>query len=172
MGRRGAIASHVSRTYGIVDNFSDRSYHQAGSVMVKSLEMLLIDDDPSLVPLIAMMIRRFFAERVALTEMTDPVAAKEWIETNAPDLVLTDQQMPEVDGFEILKSAKKRNPYCQVVIYSGHFSDEALCLALRLGATDYVSKTAVPEELLQILDHAHRRVLRWMQALPATTACA
>ncbi len=133
--------------------------------MDENLKMLLVDDDDSVVRALTALIGRAFQGRVDLTAMTDPVAAESWVNSNSPDLVLTDLEMPVVDGFEILECARRRNPYCQVIIHSGHFSPEALHRALKLEATDYVPKSAGPKELLDVLEHAYRRVIRWTQAL-------
>ncbi len=133
--------------------------------MDENLKMLLVDDDESMVRSLAVLIGRAFRGRIDLTALTDPVAAESWVNRNSPDLVVTDLEMPVVDGFEILKCAKRRNPYCQVIIHSGHFSPEALLLALELEATDYISKSAGPKELLDVLEHAYRRTVRWTQAL-------
>ncbi len=133
--------------------------------MDENLKMLLIDDDEFMVRSLAMLIGHTFQGRIDLTAATDPVVAESWTNSNSPDLVLTDLEMPEVDGFEILKCAKRRNPYCQVIIHSGHFSPEALRRALKLEATDYIPKSAGPKELLDVLEHAYRRIIRWTQAL-------
>ena len=134
--------------------------------MIQSINMLLVDDDESIVRLLIREIRKAFHTRLALTAMSDPVAAKRWIKDNCPDLVLTDLQMPEVDGFEILRCAKRRNPYSQVIIHSGHSSTTALNEAIDLGVSDYVPKHPDPESLLQALEYAYSRVLRWRQMLP------
>jgi len=133
--------------------------------MNNQITMLVIDDNHSLVCSLAMMLRTYLEERITLTEMTDSVAAKHWIEKHGPHLVLTDLQMPEVDGLEILRSARKRNPYCQVILHSAHISAEVLCLALKLEAADYLLKSESPEHLLQVVEHTCDRIIRWEKAL-------
>lgn len=134
--------------------------------MAKRVNMLFVDDDESLIRLLTRVIGDRFDRRLALTSMTDPVAAKRWIEQYRPDLVLTDLEMPEVDGFEILACARKRNPYSQVVVHSGQFSPDLLRKAIELGASDYVPKRTDRANLLEALESACCRVLRWSQVLP------
>ena len=134
-------------------------------VMDENLKMLLVDDDESVVRWLTVVIGRAFQGRIDLTALTDPLAAKSWIDRNSPELVVTDLEMPLVDGFEILRCVKQRNPFSQVILHSGHFSAEALRLALKLEAADYVQKCADSKELCDALEHAHRRVIRWTQAL-------
>ncbi len=80
--------------------------------MDENLKMLLVDDDGAIVRSLTALIGCTFQGRVDVTALTDPVAAESWANSNSPDLVLTDLEMPVVDGFEILECAKRRNPYC------------------------------------------------------------
>ena len=136
-----------------------------GSEMNGNLKILLADDDKDLLRSLTTGIGRVFRKRVDLKASSDSVAARQWIESNSPDIVVTDLEMPLVDGFEILKFAKARNPFCQVIVYSGYFSAESLRLALKLEATDYLSKSGETNELVDALDHAYRRIVRWTREM-------
>ena len=139
--------------------------------MCRIPKMLLIDDDGPLVQTLTRSVGRLIGEKFTLTAMTDSLAARHWICGNSPDLVLTDLQMPAVTGFDIVECARRSNPACQVIVYSGHISPEALHLALRLGAVDYIEKAADWEDLEQALRSACDRVVRWNQALPERVTC-
>ncbi len=140
--------------------------------MNDKLKMLLVDDDESVVRALTRLIGRAFQGRIDLTALTDSVAAKGWIEKNSPDLVVTDLEMPMIDGFGILATAKRCNPYSQVIMHTGFFSEESLRLALRMEATDYLHKCGEPKDLLDALEHACRRVVRWTQISPETARIA
>lgn len=73
-----------------------------------------------------------------------------------PDLILTDLQMPEVDGLEVLKTIKTLSPDTPLIVISGtgHISDTVE--ALHNGAWDYLLK---PIEDYSILRHAIKQVL-------------
>lgn len=136
--------------------------------MRRAIRLLLIDDDPAMVRLLSQVIGRSFADRIELVEMTDGPSARLWIEEHMPDLVVTDLEMPTVDGLEILKCAKRRNPCAQVLMLTGHSSIEALFEALESGASDYLLKPVDQESLVMLLEQACSRVLRWKQALRGT----
>ncbi len=140
--------------------------------MQNKLKMLLVDDDSLLVRALSVIIGQAFQGRIDLTALTDSVDAKRWIERNSPDLVVTDLEMPMIDGFAILESAKRANPYCQVIIHSGHFTPDSLRLALKMQVTDYVFKGGDPEELVDVLEHAYRRIVRWTQMAPEVALIA
>lgn len=68
---------------------------------------------------------------------------------HAPDLVLLDVSMPDMDGLEALVGIRERAPRTAVVMFSG-FEEEGLAeRALALGAADYVQKSVFVEELVE-----------------------
>lgn len=130
--------------------------------------LLIVDDDPAMVRLLSTFTARAFGDDMHIETATDPQAALERIDQGGIDILLTDLDMPEVGGIDVLKSAKRRNACTQVIVLTGHSSGQALLSALELGASDYVLKPVDQETLLSLLRQAHRRRLRWQQALVAT----
>lgn len=55
-------------------------------------------------------------------------------------LVITDLQLPGVDGLEVLRAAREANPAASVVIVTGFASLDSAIQAVRLGAYDYLTK--------------------------------
>ncbi len=75
-----------------------------------------------------------------------------------PHLVITDLRMPELDGLEFLRIAKKEWPRTPFIIVSGAGTMEDVIHGLRLGAWDYLTKPISPMELLKhAVDHALER---------------
>ena len=62
------------------------------------------------------------------------------IEQTPPDVVLTDLQMPEMDGLELVKRVQKRWPLLPVILMTAHGSEETAAEALRAGAASYFPK--------------------------------
>ncbi len=79
-------------------------------------------------------------------------------------LVITDWQMPGMDGLALLRRIKERLPHTPVVMITAYGSTETVIQALRSGVSDFVLKPYRPEELLQIVE---REVARHRQAVPA-----
>ncbi|MEX0586019.1 MAG: response regulator [Pirellulales bacterium] len=71
------------------------------------------------------------------------------IEQAAPDLVVTDLMMPEMDGFELVSAVRSRFPLVPVILMTSLGSEETAVRALQHGAASYVPKTAVPRDLLE-----------------------
>ncbi len=131
-------------------------------------KLLLVDDDPSMVRLLAKVIDRCFGEQIELQCLTDSAKARETIENDLIGILLTDLEMPGTNGLSLLRCAKRRNALTQVLFITGHSSLEALSDALELGATDYLLKPLDQAELVEILGQAQKRLRRWQEALAGT----
>lgn len=73
------------------------------------------------------------------------------IETKEPDLVVTDIQMPRMDGHALLKHIKKRWPDLPVMIMTAYGSIERAVEAMRDGAVDYMTKPFEAEVLVNMV---------------------
>ncbi|QDU94463.1 ATP-binding response regulator [Lignipirellula cremea] len=88
------------------------------------------------------------------------------IEKEAPDLVLTDMQMPEMDGLELVGQMRLTCPQIPVILMTAEGSDELAVEALAQGAAGYVPKSKLhallPETIEHTLSlmHADRRYAR------------
>jgi len=138
------------------------------SLSKQSSTLLLVDDDPSVVRLLSAIIKKSFGEEIAIESLTDPAKARERIFKGGIDILLTDLEMPGINGLELLRCAKELNTCTQVLFFTGHSSHGALLEALELGATDYLLKPVDQEQLLELISQAFNRQRRWHQALAET----
>jgi CheY-like chemotaxis protein len=74
--------------------------------------------------------------------------ALEAISARPPDLVVTDLQMPEIDGLELVETVRRRFPGLPVILMTAHGSEEIAVQALRKGAASYVAKRNLAAELV------------------------
>lgn len=78
-------------------------------------------------------------------------AALELMETNPPDLVITDIRMPVMDGIELAERAKARFPKTKIVFLTGHSEFEYAKKAVALKVDDYVLKPVSAKILQELL---------------------
>ncbi|MDH3603720.1 MAG: response regulator, partial [Candidatus Tectomicrobia bacterium] len=87
--------------------------------------------------------------------------ALDHIEREPPDIVLTDMQMPELDGLALVEETKARFPLIPVVLMTAHGSEEIAVAALKTGAASYVPKQSLLKDLgptlREVLEMAHAR---------------
>jgi len=62
------------------------------------------------------------------------------VTSNDFDIVITDLNMPEMDGIEVLKVIKKNKPYIEVIVITGYATLENAIKAMKIGAYDYFTK--------------------------------
>ena len=62
------------------------------------------------------------------------------IAAEKPDIVVSDLQMPEMDGLELVETIRREHPGLPVILMTAHGSEETAIQALRKGATNYVAK--------------------------------
>jgi DNA-binding response OmpR family regulator len=72
--------------------------------------------------------------------------------TSEPDIVITDVMMPGIDGLEVTKRMREQRDDIDVVVMSGFGTEELVVNALRAGASNYIKKPIVFDELFKILD--------------------
>ncbi|RYY02060.1 MAG: response regulator [Gammaproteobacteria bacterium] len=74
------------------------------------------------------------------------VAKKSYDENNI-DLILTDMQLPDVNGFDLIKYFRQKSNNIPIVVYSAFAFDEDVAAAMAVGATDYLRKPAMFTEI-------------------------
>jgi CheY-like chemotaxis protein len=74
------------------------------------------------------------------------------IEKEQPDLVVTDLQMPELTGLELVEEAKTRFPAVPIILMTAHGSEEIAIQALQRGAASYVPKRNLAQDLLDTVE--------------------
>ncbi|MFH1919321.1 MAG: response regulator [Planctomycetota bacterium] len=74
------------------------------------------------------------------------------IERTRPDVVVTDLQMPRMNGLELVRTIRERHPGVPVILMTA-FGSEALAVeALDKGAASYVPKSQLPDKLLNTVE--------------------
>ncbi|MBN2318555.1 MAG: sigma-54-dependent Fis family transcriptional regulator [Acidobacteria bacterium] len=76
------------------------------------------------------------------------------IQASAPDIVLLDLKLPDMDGLEILASIKKTHPDIYIIIMTGYATVSTAVEAMKLGAFDYQAKPFSDDELIMTVNRA------------------
>ncbi|MDD9946511.1 MAG: sigma-54 dependent transcriptional regulator [Myxococcales bacterium] len=99
--------------------------------------ILVVDDDRAIRKIIK---DRFAALGHVLDTANDGQEAVAKLDTFAPDLMLLDLRMPNLDGFGVLRALRERSQRPEVIMLTAHGSIEAAVQAVQLGATDFIQK--------------------------------
>lgn len=69
-----------------------------------------------------------------------------------PDLVLTDLQMPEMNGLELVEAMRQQHPLVPVILMTAQGSESIAVAALAQGASSYVPKRKLGDDLVEIVE--------------------
>jgi CheY-like chemotaxis protein len=113
--------------------------------MPDPLHILLVDDDLQVVKFLK---KTLEAGGYAVTATTSGQEALTRLRQEPPDLLIHDLNMPEPDGFDLLKIARSEFPYLRVLAISGYLKGALLDAAKIVGATATLEKPLTAEKLL------------------------
>jgi DNA-binding response OmpR family regulator len=108
-----------------------------------SQRVLVVDDEPMVREVVVAYLER---EGFQVDEAATGLRALEQISDAAPDLVVLDVMLPEVDGFSVLTELR-RSGNIPVILLTARTEEPDRVLGLELGADDYVVKPFSPREL-------------------------
>lgn len=94
-----------------------------------------------------------------LTE-NDPLRALNLIQSERPELVLTDLRMPGLDGIGVLNAAKQVDPNIKVVVLTAYATVQTAVTSLRQGALDYILKPYTSKDLEEVARRAFEQHAR------------
>ncbi len=113
--------------------------------------ILVVDDDPGVRYTLKEILESVDAE---VFEAADGVDALAWLEKHRADLVITDLQMPRLNGMQLLERLRATLPAPKTILLTAHGSERHAVQAMKLGAYDYFSKPFDTDEVLEVVDRA------------------
>jgi DNA-binding NtrC family response regulator len=99
--------------------------------------LVVVDDEQGILDVVSRFARRGGYDVETCSNGRDAIAL---IQARRADLVLVDLRMPDVGGLDVLRAIRDIDPCCQAVLMTGYASVETAVEAIKLGATDYLSK--------------------------------
>jgi two-component system response regulator PilR (NtrC family) len=99
--------------------------------------VLVVDDEPDLCELLSITLKRMDLDPRTAGTLG---AAQRMLKTDQYDLCLTDMQLPDGDGLELVRWIQQYSPSVPVAVITAHGNMETAVRALKLGAFDFVSK--------------------------------
>ncbi|WP_247729714.1 bacterio-opsin activator domain-containing protein [Halovivax limisalsi] len=113
--------------------------------MSQAIDVLLVDNEPSFATLAAEMLVRA-DESLDVTTETSPSAALEAVRDDPVECVVSDYDMPQMNGLELLEAVREADENLPFVLFTGKGSEEIASEAIAAGVTGYVQKKAGAEQ--------------------------
>ncbi len=110
--------------------------------------LLLVDDDAPFVNRLA----RAMEKRGFITETAESVAAGKAIaQTRPPAFAVVDLRLEDGNGLDVVEMLRERRPDCRIVVLTGYGAIATAVAAVKIGATDYLSKPADANDVMNAL---------------------
>lgn len=119
------------------------------------LDILLVDDEKKMVHLLKSILTE---EGYRVTGVFSGAAAIEQLRQVSFDMILTDLRMTPIDGMEVLTTARRLHPDCEVIMMTAYASAETAVEAMKAGACDYIIKPFKTDELLLLLKNISEKI--------------
>lgn len=114
---------------------------------VWGMHVLVIDDDARMRQVLVRLLRSSGFDRV--DEAADGQQAMELLAESQPDLILTDNQMPRMDGIELTRQLRAAGNKTPIIMLSGHGDSHQVVTAVRAGVDNYLPKPISADVLFE-----------------------
>ena len=137
--------------------------------MPEAYKILVVDDEPDLQPLVLQrMRRRIRSGQYSFVFAHNGVEALEVLrEQNDIDMVISDINMPQMDGLTLLEQIPKVDPNVRSIIISAYGDMKNIRTAMNRGAFDFVTKPLDFDDLQLTIDRTLAYLKEWREALAA-----
>ena len=122
--------------------------------MADDIHILYVDDEPGLLSLGKIFLER--SGQFIVDTITSAPAALMLQKTNRYDAIISDYQMPEMDGMELLRKIRSSGNTIPFILFTGRQREEIAAEALEEGADFYLQKGGEPSSLYAELSHKIR----------------
>lgn len=118
------------------------------------INVLLVDDEICYVNVLA---NRLSKRNITASKAFSGTEAIQKLRKKDFDVIVLDLKLEDMDGIEVLKILKKMAPHINVIMLTGHGSEEAAKDGIKEGAFDYLTKPCELHELIEKIREAQKR---------------
>ncbi|WP_435364282.1 response regulator [Haloarchaeobius sp. DYHT-AS-18] len=138
-----------------------------------TVRILHVDDDPSFTELVGTVLERTDSQ-LTVESVTSPEKALAMLEEECPDCIVSDYDMPRMNGLELLRKVREREAEIPFVLFTGKGSEEVASEAISAGVSDYLQKSGGLEKYEILANrvrnlvekyHAERRNQQFLDAI-------
>lgn len=120
-----------------------------GLQALEGIQLVLVDDEPGVLRALSLLLTGLKTRVIPFSSPRDVIA---YLATNpAPDAIISDLRMPEVNGIDLLFHLRKSGLSLPFILMSGHASSEEVTTASEANLAAFLSKPFTPQELIQVL---------------------
>lgn len=122
------------------------------------MQILIVEDEIRIREGIRKLLSKIDSEYIVAGEAEDGVTGLKMCEELHPDLIITDVQMPQMDGLEMLKAISDKGITVKTIVLSAYSEFEYARTAMKMGVTEYLLKPISLNELSRALETIKRQI--------------
>ncbi len=138
----------------LTDYNEEEIMSDSSSNMPDKPKLLIVDDEEGYVSILS---KRLTKRNFIVTTALSGAQGIQELRRNDFDVAILDLKMEGMDGIEVLKIFKQMAPQLEVVMLTGHGSEQAAREGIKFGAFDYLTKPCELDELVEKLRQACKR---------------
>jgi PAS domain S-box-containing protein len=126
--------------------------------MTGKIQVLYVDDDPALLEIGKIYLQKY--EDFTITTLPSAKQALDSLETETFDAIISDYQMPHMDGIEFLIEVRRSGNQIPFILFTGRGREEVVIKALNEGADFYLQKGGDPKSQFTELAHKIKQAIK------------
>jgi CheY-like chemotaxis protein len=138
------------------------SYRNRPKKMPEKLKILYVDDERALLDIAKVYLEEI--SQFSVDTCTSVQSALPVLSSTEYDAIISDYQMPVMDGIEFLKTVRGSGNTIPFILFTGRGREEIVIQALNEGANFYLQKGGDPESLFMELSHKIRQAVQQRRA--------
>lgn len=120
--------------------------------------VLVVDDEPGALQHICSIIKMKCPDYIVAGTAESGEEGIKWFQEKEADLIITDVQMPRMNGIEMITAIRQQFPDVMSIVVSGYQEFEYAQGALKAESADYILKPVVPSEMCKTMDRVTQKL--------------
>ncbi|MBA7527917.1 Protein-glutamate methylesterase/protein-glutamine glutaminase [subsurface metagenome] len=127
---------------------------------VEKIRVLHVDDEEGFLELTKIYLEKISDQKLHVDSISSSEQVVDYLKDHEYDVLVSDYQMPGLDGLELLKKLRNQDNDIPFIIFTGKGREEIAIQALNLGADSYVKKGVDSRSLYTELAHIIERLVK------------
>ena len=112
------------------------------------IRVVIVDDEPEFIKFLHILLEDA-SDILIVGEASNGTNGIELVKTLSPDAIITDMNMPDMTGLEVIRVVAERYPCTMSILVSGYTDPEFAGLAMQEGAVAFIPKTRLSAQLIR-----------------------
>lgn len=156
-----------SNWLSVMKNIKERTISDFDNEIIRAnkFKSAFIDDEPKFLEMLEKLSKKLNMNADFYSNATDLLESGETYQLLFVDLWLKNS---ELNGIDLVRSLKSKNPFSDIIVVSGDLSSDTMALCSEFGVCDYIHKRNFdPYSVMDIIDRSVSKFERWLQDEPS-----